>query len=246
MNQYDKIAKKYFGDKRTNHPQLKYVIYPSWLSACGEIKGLRVLDLGCGSGHTSRLLAEKGAIVVGVDESVEQLRLARDKEIKKSFGINYRKANAKALPLQFAGNFDLVTPTFLLHYAKNEAELLVFIKEVYRILKKNRKMVAININPKNPIYFNTDSNATKKWIGKPFQEGSQIEVGIRDAFKKQLCTCVVYYWSKKLYEKCFRKAGFVNVEWIDLKMTEKGKELFQNWRKLENCHSLVLLTAQKS
>lgn len=37
---------------------------PSLLAACGKVRGLRALDLGCGQGYSSRQLAVRGARVV--------------------------------------------------------------------------------------------------------------------------------------------------------------------------------------
>ena len=55
------------------------------LEAVGDVTGLKVIDLGCGEGRFSRMLAERGAGVTGVDfcepfiEYAQQHR-ARDEE----------------------------------------------------------------------------------------------------------------------------------------------------------------------
>jgi len=43
----------------------------------GTVSGLRVLDIGCGTGVTCRLLLERGADVTGVDVSTPMLEVAR-------------------------------------------------------------------------------------------------------------------------------------------------------------------------
>jgi SAM-dependent methyltransferase len=45
--------------------------------ACGDLKGLRVLDLGCGTGLDSINLAQAGALVTGLDIDPERLAIAR-------------------------------------------------------------------------------------------------------------------------------------------------------------------------
>ena len=47
--------------------------------ALGELDGKRVLDLGCGSGWLSWLMAERGAEVTGIDGSGELLAMARER-----------------------------------------------------------------------------------------------------------------------------------------------------------------------
>src|SRR5437667_6200766 len=41
------------------------VIGPGLLAACGNVRGQRVLDLGCGQGYFSRVLAGAGGTVIG-------------------------------------------------------------------------------------------------------------------------------------------------------------------------------------
>ena len=49
---------------------------PALLQACGDVRGLRVLDVGCGHGYFCRQLAAGGAVVTGVDLSDELIAAA--------------------------------------------------------------------------------------------------------------------------------------------------------------------------
>src|SRR5215510_11816190 len=50
---------------------------PAVLGLLGDVRGLRVLDAGCGPGLYAAELLDRGAGVVGLDESPEMVRLAR-------------------------------------------------------------------------------------------------------------------------------------------------------------------------
>src|SRR5687768_3463845 len=50
---------------------------PALVAACGDVFGLRVLDVGCGTGRHTLPIAEMGANVVGLDFSPEMLAVAR-------------------------------------------------------------------------------------------------------------------------------------------------------------------------
>lgn len=50
---------------------------PAVLDLCGDVTGLRLADIGCGSGFYVAELAGRGAQVVGLDGSAEQLARAR-------------------------------------------------------------------------------------------------------------------------------------------------------------------------
>lgn len=62
------------------------------ISALGDISGLRLLDLGCGAGQSSRKLAALGAVVTGIDISGDLLAEAR----LRGGPIDYRLRDASS------------------------------------------------------------------------------------------------------------------------------------------------------
>ncbi len=83
---------------------------PALFAVCGDVNGLRVLDVGCGQGWFSRLLASNGAEVTGIDISDRQIANALEHEERSPLGIEYRVADAGQLSgIWEPGSFDLVT-----------------------------------------------------------------------------------------------------------------------------------------
>ena len=83
---------------------------PALLSACEPVAGLRVLDLGCGQGFFSRLLASRGALVIGVDVAADLVSIAQAHEARSPRGIEYRALSAARVSGAWpAGSFDLLT-----------------------------------------------------------------------------------------------------------------------------------------
>jgi SAM-dependent methyltransferase len=78
----------------------------SELQLLPEVEGLDVLELGCGTAYVSAWLARRGARVVGIDNSREQLANAR--LYQKEFGLDFPLiyGNAEEVPLA-AATFDL-------------------------------------------------------------------------------------------------------------------------------------------
>ncbi len=71
---------------------------PAFFAMLPEVRGLRGLDVGCGEGHNTRLLARRGARVTAVDVSEVFVRHARQAEEQEPLGIEYQIASAVALP----------------------------------------------------------------------------------------------------------------------------------------------------
>jgi SAM-dependent methyltransferase len=90
--------------------------WPAFRSLLPELRGKRVLDLGCGFGWHCRYMREQGAsLVVGVDLS--QKMLARAKADTNDPAIEYRLCTIEnaAFP---AEDFDVVISSLALHYVE--------------------------------------------------------------------------------------------------------------------------------
>lgn len=70
-----------------------------------SVPGQRLLDVGCGTGASSIMFAERGFDVVGCDESTQMLEIARQKYSDR--GITFLRADMRELPEELAG-FDVV------------------------------------------------------------------------------------------------------------------------------------------
>lgn len=72
---YDGIAEWYA--KRVKEGGAGAWAFPALLTLIGDIRGQQVCDLGCGEGRMARLLARRGAQVVGVDLSAALIHTAQ-------------------------------------------------------------------------------------------------------------------------------------------------------------------------
>jgi SAM-dependent methyltransferase len=93
----------------------------------------RVADLGCGTGISTRLLAERGHDVVGIDPNEEMLEQAR----AEGGGARYQRGEANAMGLEDA-SVDLVTVAQAYHWFEIEPSL----RELRRVLRPGGACVA--------------------------------------------------------------------------------------------------------
>ncbi len=76
----------------------------------GDIRGLRMLDLGCGDGPLTKELENRGADVIGVDASPAMIEKA------KELGLNVAVMDARELT--FENEFDAIFSNATLHWVK--------------------------------------------------------------------------------------------------------------------------------
>ena len=104
---------------------------PAFFEMLPEVDGLSGLDVGCGEGHNTRLVAERGARVAAIDVSETFIRYAKEAEEAHPLGIDYRLASAVDLPFRGAC-FDFATAFMSLMDVPETERVLA---EVFRVLK---------------------------------------------------------------------------------------------------------------
>ena len=142
----------------------------------------RILDLGCGSGWASRLMAEKTqrGKVIGIDISDEMVQLATNTS-KELSNIEFKVASAEALPFR-DNEYTHVFSMESLYYYSN---MLAALKEVYRVLDDGGRFVTVV-----DLYF--ENEPSHQWI--------------------PTLNVPVQLLSIPDYRKFFEQAGFVNVQ----------------------------------
>jgi 2-polyprenyl-6-hydroxyphenyl methylase/3-demethylubiquinone-9 3-methyltransferase len=73
-----------------------------------DVRGCRILDVGCGGGILSETLAEAGAQVTGIDLSRDSVEAAREHAKRGGLKIDYEAADVDQIRREWAERFDAV------------------------------------------------------------------------------------------------------------------------------------------
>lgn len=118
-----------------------------WLvSQLGEIRGQRVLDLGCGCGEAAVWFAKQGADVVACDLSSEFLALVNRVAALHAVRLETKQSDAETLPFKDE-EFDIVYAGNLLHHVNMEVTLV----EIKRVLKPGGRLISWDPLRHNPV-----------------------------------------------------------------------------------------------
>jgi len=114
-----------------------FPLVESWLR---NVAGLRLLDIGCGTGRMSRFFAERGARVTGFDFSANAIELARRQT--KTDNPSYRVCSV--FDLADEGSYDIALSWGVLSIAcRNRDELKDAVRRIRHALKPDGILVLL-------------------------------------------------------------------------------------------------------
>jgi SAM-dependent methyltransferase len=187
---------------------------PQAIKLLEPLKNRTILDMGCGDGTIARMIAARGADVVGYDTSREQIRLAKTGRAENPSDIRYFVSSPEKFT--YKKKFDKALAVMVLCYSKDKKELQKIFDSTYPLLKKGGSFVVLDLNS-DKIEFG------KNRFGRIFTKGSDgkatIEFRIPGArpFKG-----AITLFSQSDLESCGRAAGFKSITRKKLKPQQKG------------------------
>ena len=133
LHKFNPIRIKYLKENIIEHFKLKQTNSP--------LKGLNVLDIGCGGGLLSEPITRLGAKVTAIDASKKNIQVAKFHAKKNNLKINYLCSSPEKLNLN--KKFDVVLNMEIVEHVE---DLNFFIKKSSNLLKKNGLMFIATLN----------------------------------------------------------------------------------------------------
>ncbi|MGD8566064.1 MAG: class I SAM-dependent methyltransferase [Candidatus Bathyarchaeota archaeon] len=110
----------------------------------GEVKGKKVLEIGCGGGQNAIVLAKWGARSVGLDISEEQVKHAIELARKTKVQVKFYVGNMESMEMFSDECFDVVLSSCAIGYSENPEKVF---HEVFRILRGDGLFVFCVVHP---------------------------------------------------------------------------------------------------
>jgi len=122
-----------------------------WIDNIVPLKGLRVLDVGCGGGILADAMARKGADVLGIDLSTKALKVAQLHALEaQTESVEYREISAEALAAEQPASFDVVTCMEMLEHVPDPSLVV--------------KACANLVKPGGHVFFSTINRNAKAFL----------------------------------------------------------------------------------
>lgn len=113
-------------------PEIAYEHWHRYIWLQQFVAGKRVLDIACGEGYGSRLMADVAESVVGIDISEETITYAASKYIRSN--LAFYSGSAAAIPLEGHALFDVVVSFETIEHLDQDSQHK-FMQEVKRLLR---------------------------------------------------------------------------------------------------------------
>lgn len=147
------------------------------------LKGLRLVDIGCGGGLLSEPLARMGADVVGIDAAERNVKTAATHAMETGTPVDYRHTTAEDL-VAAGEKFDAVLS---LEVVEHVADVPLFLDSLAALIKPEGLLVMATLNrtPKSYLMAIIGAEYVLRWLPRgthdwrKFLKPSELAAGLR-------------------------------------------------------------------
>jgi 2-polyprenyl-6-hydroxyphenyl methylase/3-demethylubiquinone-9 3-methyltransferase len=151
IRKFEELASRWW-DKNSEFKPLHDInpLRANWIDNIAPVAEKKVLDVGCGGGILSESLAQRGAVVTGIDMGDAPLGVAKLHQLESGLSINYQKSTAEDFAKNHENTFDIVTCL----------EMLEHVPDPSSVINACAKMV----KPGGAVFFSTINRNPKAFL----------------------------------------------------------------------------------
>lgn len=213
---------------------------PALFSLLPDLKGKRILDLGCGFGDHCKKFSDAGASsILGIDISEKMLAVAEAENTAPN--IQYLNLPMEDID-QLDGSFDLVVSSLAFHYVADFSDL---IAKIYDKLNDNGFLIFSQEHPINTCHTGGD-----RWTRDT--DGNRLHLNLTHYSVSGERESVWFVDNVKKYHRTFSEifntliyAGFTIEKVIEPLPDDKMLEEYPEYRDLLHKPDFLVIKAQK-
>jgi len=239
MTDYDRVTN--YTNYIEDDPFRRGLHYPAVEEVLGDPNKKRILDIGCGDGLFSRLLAERGAAVVGYDRSARQIGQAQARVSAPGLDATF----VVATPQTFIhnGTFDAAMSVMVLQFATSPEDLAAFFRSASRHLGPGGRFISVVINPLFSAF--GEDFVIRRWTRL---EGNNMRSDFLDRASGHVeMTVEVHQYTSEEFEKAAISGGMKPAAWRKLFATPDAVRRMgaSFWLPCHEHQPFALFVAQK-
>ena len=153
LHKFNPVRVKYIKNNTQVHFKIKNTYEP--------LKGLNILDVGCGGGLLTEPLSRLGANVVGIDASSKNIKIAKKHLKKNNLQVKYFCTSPENF--KYKKKFDIILNMEIVEHVEN---LDLFLRQTSKFLKKDGLMYIATINKtlKSYLFAIVGAEYVLKWL----------------------------------------------------------------------------------
>ncbi len=122
----------------------------NYIDRHAPVAGKKLVDVGCGGGILAESMAQRGAVVTGIDMGEAPLSVARLHQLESGVEVDYIQSTAEQLAAERAGEFDIVCCLEMLEHVPDPGSVIAACAQLCR--------------PGGALYFSTINRNPKAFL----------------------------------------------------------------------------------
>jgi 2-polyprenyl-3-methyl-5-hydroxy-6-metoxy-1,4-benzoquinol methylase len=201
----------------------KFILDPKLFEVLGDVKGKKILEIGCGVGNTTLHLARLGAICTGIDYAEKAIEIAKANAAKANTKIDYRVMDVRDMH-ELKKGFDIVVCVVLFPHLPKYEHISKTLAQAYGLLKPEGRFVLAEPHPTFDFYMR---ERLQKMDFK-YPKSGQIYDFVMEIGENSLKSRA-YHWTLGDYYTAIVKSGFIVKNLYEPMPSEKLKKLDPRW-----------------
>ena len=125
IEKFEVLASRWW-DKESKFKPLHEInpLRANWIDRHSPVSEMKLLDVGCGGGILTESMAQRGAVVTGIDMGKAPLAVAKLHSLETGISVDYQQCTAEEFSVAQSEQFDIVTCLEMLEHVPDPSSVI--------------------------------------------------------------------------------------------------------------------------